>query len=200
MVGLVLPMWYVQTHSNPGKDSQEPFNYLDGILAVIFITLLIIETVADQQQWNFQNAKYKWINDEKESGYEKLNKISSKQIDSFKRGFFIEGLFSYSRHPNFCAEISLWWTFYLFSISSQLNYLTTTFKFTILFNYTIVACLFLTCLFQGSTHLTEKITQSKYPEYAKYKARVSRLLPWFTAYRPKSNDSLKNENEETTAN
>jgi hypothetical protein len=39
--------------------------------------------------------------------------------------------------------------------------------------------------------LTEKITLEKYPEYAKYKKRVSRLLPWFTSYRPVSKNISK---------
>jgi steroid 5-alpha reductase family enzyme len=60
------------------------------------------------------------------------------------------------------------------------------FRIEILFNYSIAATIVLTLLFQGSTMLTEKITLEKYPEYAKYKKRVSRLLPWFTSYRPVS--------------
>jgi steroid 5-alpha reductase family enzyme len=35
----------------------------------------------------------------------------------------------------------------------------------------------LTGLFQGSTNFTEEITRSKYPSYAEYQKRTSRLLP-----------------------
>jgi steroid 5-alpha reductase family enzyme len=35
----------------------------------------------------------------------------------------------------------------------------------------------LTGLFHGSTNFTEEITRSKYPSYAEYQKRTSRLLP-----------------------
>jgi steroid 5-alpha reductase family enzyme len=37
----------------------------------------------------------------------------------------------------------------------------------------------LTLLFLGSTAFTEKISLSRYPEYADYQRRVSRQVPWW---------------------
>jgi steroid 5-alpha reductase family enzyme len=111
LVGLVLPMWFIQTN-DPNRPYQENLNWLDCILVVLFAGLLAIETIADQQQWNFQTAKYEWINSEKDG--KPTDKFTPEQIQNFKRGFLIHGLFSFTRHPNFCAEISMWWIFYLF--------------------------------------------------------------------------------------
>ncbi len=72
---------------------QIPFGPIDIALAVLFLVLLAIETIADQQQWNFHQAKKR----------------------GEKSGFLTTGLFSVSRHPNFFAEQSQWWVIFLFS-------------------------------------------------------------------------------------
>ena len=36
----------------------QPLNVIDYIASILFLTLLVTETCADQQQWNFQNQKY----------------------------------------------------------------------------------------------------------------------------------------------
>ena len=51
-------------------------------------------------------------------------------------------------------------------------------NFEIALNWTILGTAFLTLLFQGSTTLTEALTQEKYPSYALYKQTTSRFLPW----------------------
>ena len=45
-------------------------------------------------------------------------------------------------------------------------------------NPTLAGPVLLTLLFHGSTNFTEEITAAKYPAYAGYQRRVSRLLPW----------------------
>ena len=70
-----------------------PFGIADFALAALFLGLLTLETVADQQQWNFHQAKKR----------------------GEKSGFLTTGLFSISRHPNFFAEQSQWWVVFLFS-------------------------------------------------------------------------------------
>jgi steroid 5-alpha reductase family enzyme len=37
----------------------------------------------------------------------------------------------------------------------------------------------LLAVFIGSTNFTEKISLSKYPEYADYQRRTSAVVPWF---------------------
>ena len=78
----------------------------------------------------------------------------------YARGFLTRGLFSWSRHPNFFAEQSMWWAFYLFAVAAKGGpaggqdawvqpYL--------------AGPVLLSLLFQGSTSFTEGITAAKYP-------------------------------------
>src|SRR3546814_3251107 len=62
-----------------------PFTGWDAALAVLFVAFLAGEFVADQQQWDFQQAK-------KRAG------------GTLEPGFTTTGLFRISRHPNFFFE------------------------------------------------------------------------------------------------
>ena len=130
-----------------------PLNAVDVFLTFIFLGLLVLETVADQQQWNFHQQK-------------------RAQIAAGKRPhaeFLSTGLFAYSRHPNFFAEQAQWWVIFLFAATAAGS----------LFEWTIIGPILLTLLFIGSTRFTEAITVSKYPAYADYQKRVSMLIPWW---------------------
>jgi len=72
------PIYYVWKYGN-----QTALNNLDLIATVLFLLFFTFETIADEQQWNFHLKKQKQ--------------------QSFKTGsgFLREGLFRYSRHPNF---------------------------------------------------------------------------------------------------
>lgn len=74
-------------------ENQTPFGILDAVVAAIFLALLVGETVADQQQWNFHKAK---------------------AAGATSARFLTTGLWKFSRHPNFFFEQSQWWTFFLF--------------------------------------------------------------------------------------
>jgi len=131
------------------------FSSADLALAALFFGLLVFETIADQQQWNFHQFK-------------KTQKAAGREVHP---GFLDKGLWSVSRHPNFFAEQSQWWVVYLFSVASV--GITT---------YTWVGAAVLTALFIGSTRFTEEISAGKYPEYKKYQKRVSMLVPWFAKH------------------
>ncbi len=133
--------------------SGTPLNALDYAAGAAFLLFFVGETVADEQQWRFQTAKHAAI----------------ARGERPERGFVTTGLFRYSRHPNFFCEQAIWWTYYVFSIAAGAGWL----------NWTVTGALLLTALFQGSTSLTEKISLRKYPDYARYQATTSRLLPWF---------------------
>ncbi len=180
LLALALPMWYIQKNVH-----QEPLNVMDGVFLAAMIGFFVTEIIADQQQWAYQTKKYKWLDETKAARSKTSSNYSSEEIQDFKRGFLIRGLFKYSRHPNFFGEICIWWTVYLFSVSSQFSLLQKNFSYGLLFNYSIVGTLLLNLLFLGSTWLTESITSSKYPEYAEYQKRVSRFIPFVTAYEPK---------------
>lgn len=48
-------------------------------------------------------------------------------------------------------------------------------------NVTLVGPVLLTLLFHGSTNFTEELSAAKYPDYADYQRRTSRLIPRFPA-------------------
>lgn len=128
-----------------------PLGPLDFGLAALFVLLLGIEAVADQQQWRFQQVKA-------------ARKARHEPGDDF----CTTGLFRVSRHPNFFAEVSLWWVMYGFSVIATGQWV----------HWSGLGALALTGIFQGSTTMTEAISKSKYPAYAEYQRRTSRLLPW----------------------
>jgi len=144
--------------------SKTPLNFIDLLGTCAFLTFLVTETVADQQQFNFQTAKHKAIHDRETLTGE------------FADGFLQSGLFRYSRHPNFFGEISLWWSYYLFSIASS----------SALLNWSVIGVFLLTLLFQGSTNFTESISTQKYPKYKEYQKTTSRIIPWFNSQQKKN--------------
>ncbi len=128
----------------------------DLFLALLFLSLLAVETVADEQMWRFQQEK-------------KRRTAAGEPLDGdFKNGFITTGLYSISRHPNYFAEISMWWIFYLYVPAATGAWL----------HWTIAGAVTLTILFQGSVWFTESISAGKYSGYADYRRRVSRLVPW----------------------
>lgn len=136
------------------ENRETPFGILDLAIAALFVALLVGETVADQQQWNFHQFKKR----EKEAG-----RVPDPQ-------FVQSGLWRFSRHPNFFFEQAQWWTFYLFGAVA----------FGGIVHWSGIGAILLTLLFLGSTRFTEAITLSKYPEYAEYQARTSAVIPWPT--------------------
>lgn len=144
-----------------------PLSTFDYAVTALFVSVWLIEVVADEQQWNFQTEKWRLRNAGKKP-----------ETDDQRRGFLTEGLFRFSRHPNFWAEQSVWWTFFLFSVTSSGQWL----------NYSLVGALQLSLLFQGSTDYTEKLSLKKYPDYADYQKCTSRLLPWFPGKMPQKKE------------
>lgn len=135
-------------------EAPHPLGALDGMLAVVFIALVVLETTADQQQWNFQAEKKRRI-----AAGEKLE-------GRYATGFIHDGLWARSRHPNYFAEQSIWVVFFLFSVAASGR-----------LNWTIAGCLLLILLFRGSSNLSESLQARKYPAYADYQRQVPRFLP-----------------------
>lgn len=128
-----------------------PLGPLDIVVAVAFLLFLVGETVADQQQWDFQRAKAAEI----AAGREPAAR------------FLTTGLWRYSRHPNFFFEQAQWWAFVAFGMIAAGSP----------WQWTVLGAVLLTGIFIGSTRLTESITRSKYPEYADYQATTSAVVP-----------------------
>ena len=68
-------------------------------------------------------------------------------------GFVTEGLWAYSRHPNYFCEQAIWFAYYCFSLSSC----------KVWFNITIVGPLLLVTLFAASARFTEQVTSPNQP-------------------------------------
>ena len=75
-----------------------PLNGLDYVAAVLVVAFVALEYFADQEQWDFQQAKKRGV----------------KTI-----GFLNTGLWARSRHPNFFGEQAVWVSFYIFSIAAS---------------------------------------------------------------------------------
>jgi len=133
----------------------KPLGIADYILAGIMIALVIFETVADQQQWVYQNEKHRKI-----KAGEKLDGI-------YAKGFVHTGLWAKIRHPNYAAEQAIWICFYFFSVAATGRWI----------NWSLAGALLLLVLFQGSSDFSENISAGKYPEYKDYQKKVGRFLP-----------------------
>ncbi|MFA5938021.1 MAG: DUF1295 domain-containing protein [Sinimarinibacterium sp.] len=143
---IALPVVLVQGTGAP--------NVFDALLAALYVGLVILETAADQQQWNFQAEKRQRL------------KSGAKPDGDYARGFITSGLWARSRHPNYFAEQSIWVVFFLFSVAATGR-----------LNWSIAGCLLLILLFQGSSKLSESLQAGKYPDYPEYQQRVPRFLP-----------------------
>ncbi|EEB06283.1 steroid oxidoreductase superfamily protein [Schizosaccharomyces japonicus yFS275] len=141
----------------------KPFGLGDIAVLQLFMLAFFIEILADQQQWDYYRAR----------NFYRRNKVVPQNVYfdllSLARGFNTSGLFRFIRHPNFAAEQTIWFAFYLFGAVATNSIL----------NWTIIGWLGLVAVFTGSTWLTESISSEKYVLYAKYQQKVGRFLPKF---------------------
>jgi len=125
-----------------------PLGWADYLVAALFMAFIIIETIADQQQWNYHKGKNKARADSK--------------------GFVHTGLWGLVRHPNYAAEQAIWIAFYFFSVVATGYWL----------NWSVMGALLLVLLFWGSSNFSESISAGKYPAYVDYQKRVPRFVPF----------------------
>jgi len=80
-----------------------------------------------------------------------------------------EGLWKYSRHPNYFGEVMVWWGLYMIYFGSIL-----------IIDILILAPIAMTSLFLfiSIPWMEKKIIQTR-PEYKEYQKRVSKLIPFF---------------------
>jgi steroid 5-alpha reductase family enzyme len=143
---ITLPVWTASQHDSA-------LGPLDVVAAVVFLALLVGETVADQQQWNF----HQWKKAEVAAGREPSPR------------FLQRGLFRFSRHPNFFFEQAQWWVVFFFGAIAAGSVL----------QWTVIGAVLLSVLFIGSTNFTERISRTRYAEYADYQRTTSAIIPWF---------------------
>jgi len=150
-MGLILLFTLPALQSINGK----PLGWFDYLVAALFIGFVIIETIADQQQWNFQKEK------------QKLQETGKPLPEKYRKGFLASGLWGIVRHPNYAAEQAIWITFYFFSVAATGQWL----------NWSVIGAILLVLLFLGSSNFSEEISAGKYPEYKTYQEKVARFLP-----------------------
>lgn len=132
-----------------------PLGVTDLVAAALILLFIITETIADNQQLRFQNAKRSLTENDPALG------------ESLRKGFLTEGLWKYVRHPNFASEQAIWISFYLFSVAASGHWI----------NFTLSGPVLLVILFIGSSVMTEKISSGKYPDYATYQKEVPKFIP-----------------------
>lgn len=135
---MALPSFVVNTSTVPG------INFLDIIGALVWLKGFVWESISDYQLFSFLKNP--------------TNK--GKVMD--------QGLWHYTRHPNYFGEITLWWGIYLIALSVDYGYLT------------IVAPLGITIslLFVTGIPMNEKPMENN-PDYQEYKKRTNAFIPWF---------------------
>jgi steroid 5-alpha reductase family enzyme len=130
-------------------------NFIDMLLALIFVVFVAIEFIADQQQFNFQTEKHRRIK-------------SGEPLGEYEHGFVTTGLWSFVRHPNYTMEQSIWFVFYLFSVNATGEWI----------NWSIPGSMLLFILFKGSSDFSEEISVKKYPKYKEYQVKTPRFIPF----------------------
>ena len=138
--------------------ADKPFGWMDAVVAALMLGFIAYETVADEQQWRFQSAKWKMLRDGR-----KLEDLPA----PYNIGFNTLGLWAVSRHPNYFAEQATWCCFYLFTVASGIG----------IVNWTMAGAVLLVVLFLGSSAFAEEISSAKYPLYADYCRKVSKFWP-----------------------
>ena len=137
------------------EGAEKPLFCGDYLLAKLFVGFVVMETVADQQQWNFQNEKHRRL------------KAGEALTTPYSDGFVKSGLWKLMRHPNYAAEQSIWIVFYFFSVAATGRW----------FNCSVAGCILLLLLFQGSSDFSEGISAEKYPAYKDYQKKAGRFFP-----------------------
>jgi steroid 5-alpha reductase family enzyme len=135
--------------------NESPMGLFDWIVAAFMLSFILIETIADRQQWDYQSEKQRRIR----SGEELTG--------DYAKGFLDKGIWALSRHPNYFAEQAIWVCFYFFSVAAGGQWI----------NWSAAGALLLIVLFMGSSNFSEEISAGKYPLYAEYQEKVRRFWP-----------------------
>lgn len=140
--------------------SNAPIGTVDILAAAFALGFLVLETAADEYQWKFHSEKQRLLNE-------------GKQLSELPRpydlGFDTAGPWARMRHPNYLGEMGVWASLYFFAVGAGAA--------NGIFHPTMLGALLLVLLFMGSSALGEKISASKYPQFAEYTRQVYKYLP-----------------------
>jgi len=130
-------------------------NWIDYLLSFLFVGFVLLEYIADNQQYVFQTEKHRRI-------------LAGEPLGDYEKGFIDSGLWGIVRHPNYAMEQAIWVVFYLFSVHITGDWI----------NWSVAGCALLIILFKGSSDFSEEISANKYPSYAIYQKSVPRFIPF----------------------
>ena len=127
--------------------SNSDINILDYLALALWLTGMFFETVGDLQLSRFK------------SSHRNKDKVLN------------NGLWRYSRHPNYFGEFCVWWAFFLFAVASG-------------YWWSIVSPLLMTILLLkvSGVSLLESTISERRPEYASYCKTTNAFFPWFPKY------------------
>lgn len=94
-----------------------PLGLVDGSLAALYVLILVLEMVADNQQQAYQSLKHS-------GGFATTSTgVSDPSVARGKiaRGFVTDGLWAWCRHPNFACEQATWYVLYAFTLVSVMR-------------------------------------------------------------------------------
>ncbi|MDD3126289.1 MAG: DUF1295 domain-containing protein [Candidatus Izemoplasmatales bacterium] len=134
-------------------------NLIIGIGFVMCILAVLIQYIADHQMTSFRLR----------------NQGRHRCID--------EGLWKYSRHPNYFGEVLMWWGVWVMYFGAFQS-----------FNVLLIAPISMTVLFLFiSIPMMEKKILASRPEYKNYQKSVSCLIPFFRLKQHLADDIVENE-------
>ena len=140
-------LWAISMVLQVGQLSPMPdkFVWWDAIGTFIWLVGFIFEAVGDWQLARFKADPSNW----------------GKVMD--------QGLWAYTRHPNYFGEFLIWWGFFIITCSTPSGW------------WTIISPLIVSVVLLKMTGipLTEKTIKKTRPGYDAYARRTSAFVPWF---------------------
>ncbi len=138
--------WVIAMPLMSAMFSHNPLNWLDLLAFSLWCLGFTFEAVGD-----WQLAKFK-------SKASNRNKVMS------------EGLWKYTRHPNYFGECVLWWGYFCFALAGGWSQF-----------WTILSVILMTFLLLkvSGVALLEADLKERRPEYRNYIRKTSAFLPWF---------------------
>jgi len=140
-------LWVISLVVQAAQSSSTParFTWLDGAGMLLWAGGFLFEALAD---WQLKRFKSEPAN---------RGKVMS------------QGLWAYSRHPNYFGECLIWWGFFGMSLSNTMNL------------WTIISPITITLLLLKVSGVTllEKTIVDRRPAYREYIQRTHAFIPWF---------------------
>ena len=131
----------------PALTSARPFHLLDAVAILVTAFAIVYEAVADRQLRAFRRRP-------------------GKPPDAL----LCEGLWRYSRHPNYFGEVTFWWGIFLFGLAASPEAWT----------WTVVGPTLITLMFLFvSIPLMERRQLDSRPSFRSYAETTSMIVPWF---------------------